>query len=262
MFGIFDSGVGGLSIFRLLERKFPEAGFLYLGDTAHFPYGNKSRAAIRDYALKNTEFLLKRGAKVIIIACHTASSLAADYLRRKFKNVPIYDVITPTVQEVLELDIKRIGIIGTRATVESKIYDKKILKTKKILIVSQACPLLVSLIEEGWLDRPEMLSVLKYYLLPLKRQKIESLILSCTHYSLIRKEIQDVIGKDIKLIDPAKVLVKYLEKDGIQISRHERTYREFWVTDFPRRFQELSKIFLGKEVKVKKIPETAMRIDH
>jgi len=245
MFGIFDSGVGGLSVVTLLKKRFTEAGFIYLGDTAHFPYGDKSKESIQDYAYKNTRFLLNQGATIIIIACHTASALAADYLRKEFQGIPIYDVITPTVKEVLRLNLDRIGVIGTRATIQSGIYEKKI---NSCAIISQPCPLLVSLIEEGWVDMPETFSILKHYLAPIKKQEAEGLILSCTHYSLIRKQIEKVLGLQIKLIDPAKILVDSLTFNNDQLIGKQNKKEEFWVTDFPLRFQELSKIFLGKEI--------------
>ena len=253
MFGIFDSGVGGLSVFRLLKEAFPEAGFIYLGDTAHFPYGEKSTEAIRDYAYKNTQFLLEKGAKVIVIACHTASALAADYLRTRFKDVPIYDVINPTIKQVLNSEIKRLGVIGTRATIDSKIYERKLkLKGKHIWIFPKACPLLVSLIEEGWVKKPETFSILKYYLSPLANKKIESLILSCTHYSLIESTIKKILDPRIEIIEPAKVLTKTLiiELDKTKTNQSNKDTEEFWVTDYPLKFEKLSKLFLGKKIKV------------
>jgi len=251
MFGIFDSGVGGLSVVALLKKRFAEASFVYLGDTAHFPYGNKSKENIQDYARENTRFLLNQGATIIIIACHTASALTADYLRKEFKGVPIYDVITPTIKEVLRLNFNHtIGVIGTRATIQSGIYEKKI---NSCTVVSQSCPLLVSLIEEGWINKPETFSILRHYLLPLKKKEIEGLILSCTHYSLIKKQIRKVLGSQIKLIDPAKILVDSLNFNEDQLIERKDKKEEFWVTDFPLRFQKLSKIFLGKEIIARKI---------
>jgi len=253
MFGIFDSGVGGLSVVNLLKKRFAGAGFIYLGDTAHFPYGEKSKEGIQSYAFKNAEFLLNKGAKAIIIACHTASSLAADYLRKEFKNIPIYDVITPTINEINRSSIKRVGVIGTRATINSGIYNEK-LKASSHIIIPQACPLLVSLIEEGWTSRPETISILKFYLNPLKEKRIDSVVLSCTHYSLLREQIGKILGPEVKLIDPAEVLVNSLELNK-EISANEKKYlrQEIYVTDYPSKFKELSKIFLGKTVHVKKV---------
>jgi glutamate racemase len=250
MFGIFDSGVGGLSVAVLLKKRFADAGFIYLGDTAHFPYGDKSKENIQDYAYKNTRFLLDQGATVIVIACHTASALAADYLRKEFQGIPIYDVITPTIKKVLRHNIGHIGIIGTRATIKSGVYERKI---NSHTVISQSCPLLVSLIEEGWISRPETFSILGHYLSPLKKQNIKGLILSCTHYSLIKEQIKRILGPQIKLIDPAEILVDSLNFDKDQLVWKKNKKEEFWVTDSPLRFQELSKIFLGREIIAKKL---------
>ena len=156
MFGIFDSGVGGLSVFRLLEKKFPKADFIYLGDTAHFPYGEKSDKSIKNYALKNSNFLKSKGADDIIIACHTASSFAGEYLKSQESElgVKVHDVISPTLRKITNSNIKCLGVIGTRGTIASGIYPKS-LKNLGIDIISQPCPLLVVLIEEGWINTPE-----------------------------------------------------------------------------------------------------------
>jgi len=251
MFGIFDSGAGGLSIVNLLRKKFANANFIYLGDTAHFPYGEKSKDNIELYADRNTHFLLKKGAKVIIIACHTASSLAADYLRNKYKKVLIYDVIEPTVEYINKQDFNRIGIIGTRATINSKIYNKK-LKLDLKNIIQQSCPLLVSLIEENWIDTPEMFSILNYYLSPFKKEKIDGLVLSCTHYSLIKNQVQKILGPKIDIIDPAEILIEKLA-ENINNFKNEDSQERFYVTDYPLKFTNLSKAFLGKTTKIKKI---------
>ncbi|MFA6437445.1 MAG: glutamate racemase [Candidatus Paceibacterota bacterium] len=258
MFGIFDSGVGGLSVYRLLEEVFPKAGFIYLGDTAHFPYGEKSEDAIKNFSLKNADFLISHGANIIIIACHTASALASKTLERQFnkKGIKIYNVITPTIEEISHNHIKRLGVIGTRGMIQSGTYAKR-LEGKGIEVIGQACPLLVSLIEEGWTDRPETFSITKHYLEPLKEKEIDALVLSCTHYSLIRPMIEKIIGSaDIKVIDPAKVLIKLLKQEIINkkiiIDSNNKT-KEFWVTDFPTKFQALSRVFLKSEVNVKMV---------
>jgi len=257
MFGIFDSGVGGLSVYRLLEEVFPKAGFIYLGDTAHFPYGEKSENAIKNFSLKNANFLISRGANTIIIACHTASALASKTLEKQFnkKGIKIYNVITPTIEEISHDHIKRLGVIGTRGMIQSGTYTKK-LEGKNIEIIAQACPLLVSLIEEGWIDKPETFSILKHYLEPLKEKKIDALVLSCTHYGLIKPLIEKIMGSGVEVIDPAKVLIKSLKQEiknqKIIIDIDNKT-KEFWVTDFPTKFSDLSKVFLGFEVNVKTV---------
>jgi glutamate racemase len=253
MFGIFDSGVGGLSVYRLLEKKFPKADFIYLGDTAHFPYGEKSDKAIKEYALKNAKFLISKGAKNIIIACHTASAFAGEYLKLKESDlgVKVYDVITPTIKKIANTDIKHLGVIGTRGTINSRTYAKSLEKFN-IKVTSQSCPLLVSLIEEGWVGKPETEAILSHYLLPLKNKKIDALVLSCTHYSLLKKDIAKIMGSDVEIIDPAQVLALELEAK-VGLLEEEGDKKEFFVTDYPSKFLELSAVFLRKSIEVKKM---------
>ncbi|HSO71582.1 MAG TPA: glutamate racemase, partial [Thermodesulfobacteriota bacterium] len=169
MIGIFDSGIGGLTVVREILEQLPEYPIVYFGDTARTPYGTKSPKTITEYAIEDMEFLLAQGAKIIIIACNSVSSVAADILREKF-NVPIFEVIAPAVQKTLEVTRNsRVGVIGTRATIGSGVYERS-LKTLRadIQVFSQACPLLVPLVEEGWLKRPETKQIVRKYLFPLK----------------------------------------------------------------------------------------------
>jgi len=253
MFGIFDSGVGGLSVYRLLERKIPKAGFIYLGDTAHFPYGEKSDKSIKEYAIKNAIFLASKGAKDVIIACHTASALAGSYLRKKEDElgVKIHDVISPTIKKIAYSDIKHLGVIGTRGTINSKTYLNALSKFN-IKVTSQPCPLLVSLIEDGWVKKRETKSILKHYLLPLKKKKIDALVLSCTHYSLLKDDIAKIMGPRVEIIDPAQLLVSELERENNDLNIQDDR-KDFYVTDYPSKFSKLSKVFLGKPINVKKI---------
>lgn len=202
MIGIFDSGIGGMTVARAVERMLPGHPLLYFGDTARTPYGDKSPEKIISYSLENTEFLLKNGAKLIIIACNSASSVATTRLREEFK-VPIIEVISPAVQRALHSTSNgRIGIIGTRATVRSDIYRKTInAGSQNVEVFSQACPLLVPLVEEGWLNKRETKMILRRYLHPLKNHQIDTLILGCTHYPLLKNLIQSRIGKRVHLID-------------------------------------------------------------
>jgi len=253
MFGIFDSGVGGLSVYRLLEREFPKAGFIYLGDTAHFPYGEKSDKSIKEYASQDASFLASRGAGNVIIACHTASAFAGKYLKSKESElgVKIYDVISPTIRKIANSNIKHLGVIGTRGTISSETYLNS-LKKFGIKVTSQPCPLLVSLIEEGWVRKLETRSILKHYLLPLKRKKIDALVLSCTHYSLLKKDIAKIMGRKVEIIDPAQVLVSELKKKA-KSAEGKESVKEFFVTDYPSKFSKLSKVFLGEPINVKKV---------
>ncbi|MEA1901260.1 MAG: glutamate racemase, partial [Thermodesulfobacteriota bacterium] len=183
MIGIFDSGIGGLTVVKAIMENLFGYDIIYFGDTARTPYGTKSSETVKKYALENTEFLLSKGAKIIVIACNTASSVATESVAENF-DIPIFEVITPAVELSINTSHKPcIGIIGTRATVKSGIYEKKIKKMNPhARVYSKACPLLVPLVEEGWLNKPETKMIVKKYLHPLKVRQIDTLILGCTHY--------------------------------------------------------------------------------
>ena len=252
MIGIFDSGIGGLILLAEIKKKFPKNSIIYLGDLAHLPYGNKSPETIKRLSLQNAKFLVKKGAKIIIIACNSASAQAAPHLKREFRNILIIDVITPTIEAAKAGHSKRIGIIGTRATIASNIYPKK-LKGNDREIFTQACPLLVHLIEEGWINRPETKKILRYYLRPLKQAQIDTLILACTHYPLLEKQIQQVMGKKVKLINSAQVgadkLAKVLKQNPkIEKKLNKNGKMKFFMTDFQHLLPEISRRFLGTKV--------------
>jgi glutamate racemase len=202
MIGIFDSGVGGLTVVRAILEQIPGYDVVYFGDTAHSPYGTKSAETVIGYTIKNIEFLLSQGARIIVIACNTASSVATAEVLERF-SVPIFEVITPAVERALQISRNfNFGVIGTRATVRSGIYEKKIIKNHpQARVYSVACPLLVPLVEEGWLSKPETAMIVRKYLRPLKIRQIDTLILGCTHYPLLKKVIQRKIGKRVQLID-------------------------------------------------------------
>lgn len=207
-----------MTVARAVESLLPEFQLIYYGDLARTPYGSKSPETITGYSIDNTEFLLDHGAKIIIIACNSAASTASDTLRQKF-DVPIFEVITPAVDRAVSTTVSgNIGVIGTRATIRSSVYDEKIKqKAPQLRIFSQACPLLVPLVEEGWLDSRETKMILRKYLAPLKQKNIDTLVLGCTHYPLLKDLIQHRIGrKSVRLIDSsievAFTLKKYLEE--------------------------------------------------
>ncbi|MEJ2656501.1 MAG: glutamate racemase [Desulfobacterales bacterium] len=187
MIGIFDSGIGGLTVVRSVMEHLPGYDIVYFGDTARTPYGTKSADTVINYSLENIDFLLQHGAKIVVIACNTASSVASIRVAETF-DVPIFEVVTPaSEQAVNRSEISVVGIIGTRATVKSGIYEKKIKKMKpEAKVYSVACPLLVPLVEEGWMKKPETMMIIKKYLLPLKVRQIDTLILGCTHYPLLK----------------------------------------------------------------------------
>ncbi|MFA9498011.1 MAG: glutamate racemase, partial [Deltaproteobacteria bacterium] len=202
MIGIFDSGIGGLTVVKSLMEKLPGYNMIYFGDTARTPYGSKSPETVVRYALENTDFLLKQGAKLIVMACNTASSVAADRVAENY-DIPIFEVVTPATEQAVKIsNTLTIGVIGTRATVKSGIYEHKIMALKPdAKVYSAACPLLVPLVEEGWMKKPETVMIIKKYLHPLKVRQIDTLILGCTHYPLLKDKIQRKIGKRVHIID-------------------------------------------------------------
>ena len=202
MIGIFDSGVGGMTVAQAVEQALPHHRLIYFGDLARTPYGSKSPETITNYARQNTKFLVEQGAKLIIIACNTAASIASDVLRNEF-DLPIFEVITPAVTKAIATTKSgRIGVIGTRATINSNIYEDKIHNLAGgSKVFSLPCPLLVPLVEEGWINKRETKMILRRYLDPLKRQQVDTLVLGCTHYPLLKELIQPRIGKRTKVID-------------------------------------------------------------
>lgn len=213
MIGIFDSGIGGLTVARAIENILPHHSLLYFGDTARTPYGTKSADIIIDYSLRNGEFLLNRGAKLIVIGCNSASSVATERLRAEF-DVPVLEVIGPAAKQAAAVTkVGRIGVIGTRATVSSKIYEKTVAHIHPgYQVTSIACPLLVPLVEEGWMNSRETKMIIRKYLHPLKDKQIDTLILGCTHYPMLKNLIQVRAGKKVTIIDSSVEVAKALQK--------------------------------------------------
>ncbi len=209
MIGIFDSGVGGMTVAHAVEQALPGYDLVYFGDLARTPYGSKSPETIRRYTRENIDFLLGKGARLIIIACNTAASVASEEMLASFR-LPVFDVINPAVSRVAAIvdaakARMKVGIIGTRATVKSGVYARKIeAAAPACKVISQECPLLVPLVEEGWLDKRETKMILRRYLHPLKTQQVNALVLGCTHYPLLKRLIQPRIGKRVEIIDSSE----------------------------------------------------------
>jgi len=256
MIGIFDSGIGGLTIIREIFKQLPEYQITYFGDTARTPYGNKSNDTIITYALQDTEFLLEKGAKIIVVACNTASAVAAKTLKEKFPNTPIFEVISPAVTEAVKVTKnKRIGVIGTRATVSSNVYKQKIDTLQNgFTIISKPCPLFVPLIEENWADQPITKMIARKYLYSLRHDQIDTLILGCTHYPLLKHVIAQKTGKNVSLIDPAEQtalqLKTYIEENlSIQKQLAKNNKHQFFFSDIAPHLTELAKRWLGTTIK-------------
>jgi len=261
MIGVFDSGFGGLTVLKEFLKVLPDYNYIYLGDNARAPYGNKSDEVIYHYTGQAVDFLFKAGCELIIIACHTASAKALrriqqEYLPEKYPNKRVLGVVAPIVEEAIKLSRgHKLGVIGTTATISSGVYKKELEKLRNDLEIFQmACPLLVPLVEEGWTERIEAKMILKKYLRPLKVKQIDTLILGCTHYPLMIKDIKRIMGKNVKIINPATVAV---EKLADYLKRHEEIEKKlvksgkrvFYTTDDINKFRELGRKFLGKEIK-------------
>ena len=259
MIGIFDSGIGGMTVARAVEQLLPDYSILYLGDIARTPYGTKSPETIIDYSLRNTEFLLEKGSELIVIACNTASSVATERLRQEFK-VPIIEVITPAVQEVVaQTRSGRIGVIGTSATIRRNIYEKTITDLfPDYKVFSYACPLLVPLVEEGWMNKRETKMIIRRYLHPLIDKQIDTLVLGCTHYPLLKDLIQPRIGKRVTLVDSSIETARYLEKflrenKGIVTCPEGEVTHQYYVTDLTDSAQQVAAKIFKRPVELKHI---------
>ncbi|MFC1524101.1 glutamate racemase [Thermodesulfobacteriota bacterium] len=213
MIGIFDSGVGGMTVARAIEKILPEYRQIYFGDLARTPYGSKSPETIIKYACQNSDFLMSKGAKILIIACNSAASVASEQLGKQY-DVPVFEVITPAVEQAVEYTGSgRIGVIGTRATIASGIYHDKIKALdSQCQVYSNACPLLVPLVEEGWINKQETKMILRRYLSPLKSKSVDTLVLGCTHYPLLIDLIRPRIGKRVRVIDSSKAIATVVRK--------------------------------------------------
>lgn len=232
MIGIFDSGVGGLTVARELMRQLPGASFLYVGDTARAPYGNKSSETIRRYAQEHMRWLQNHGATLFVVACNTLSTLGAEFFAGQ-TSWPVFDVIGPAVDEALWATRNgNIGLIGTRATIGSGIYERQLQKENDVTVHSAACPLLAPLVEEGWLDRPETEMIVRQYLEPLLEKSIDTLILGCTHYPFLAPMIQKVVGENVRLVDSAVTTINHLKKHlEEQAAVRGETTSRFFLTD-------------------------------
>jgi len=256
MLGILDSGIGGLGIARKIMERFPDCDILYFGDTARAPYGDKSAAAVIRYALQNTERLLQKGARAVLIASHTISCVAGRQMREAF-DVPIFDVTAPTIQLALETTPTFVlGILASRTTVASNRYPEEILSLiPAAKVYSAACPLLVPLVEEGWLKKPETVRIVKKYLHPLKVRQIDTLILCGNHYAQLKKIIQRKIGKRVFIIDacdavPAALAAFFKENDELKGEICKGGRRRFVLSDLNPHLLDSAKRIYGGNISV------------
>ena len=251
--GVFDSGVGGLTVVSQLFRSLPQEDIIYFGDTAHLPYGSKSKEAVTRFSLNIANFLKAQKVKIIVVACNTASSFALSSLRENI-DLPVIGVIEPGAQAAVDTTRNfKIGIIGTEGTIKSRAFEEALKKIdKNVKVFSRACPLFVPLVEEGWLDKPETSQIAEKYLSPLKDEGIDTLILGCTHYPLLKELISRIMGQEISLIDPAEATAKAVErrlgeKNLLRKGSRKAVYK-FFVSDDPEEFRRLGRRFLGKNI--------------
>ncbi len=258
--GVFDSGLGGLSVLKYFLQKLSKYNYLYLGDTARLPYGSKSPEMIYEYTRQAVDFLFQKGCNLIIIACNTASAqalrkLQQEYLPKNYPNRRILGVIRPLVEAASDKKFKKVGVLGTKATVSSDAYKNELQKINPdVEVYQQSAPLLVPLIEEGWLKKPETKMILKKYLRPLKTKQIDTLILACTHYPFLYKQVVKIMGKNIKIPHPGEIVADSLKN---YINNHpELKLKEvsfpslnYYVTDSLNNFRVQAEKFLEKPVK-------------
>jgi len=250
--GIFDSGVGGLTVFKEIADLLPGENLIYLGDTARVPYGTKSTETVCRYAFEAAEFLIDKGVKLLVIACNTASAVALPKLRQHFQ-LPVIGVLEPGAHKAVQSRNQRIGVIGTEATVNSGRYPEAIHELMpQARIVSAACPLFVPLAEEGWAEHPVAQQIAAEYLQPLIRAQVDTLVLGCTHYPLLRLTLRKVMGDQVTLVDSAaetaRSVHQLFSEQGLENPQHGGQ-RAFYVTDVPDRFVRVGRAFLGAELK-------------
>jgi len=251
--GVFDSGLGGLTVMQQLMKALPDEHFIYFGDTARLPYGEKGRETIIRYSIENTVFLLEKNIKALVVACNTATAHALERLQQIF-SVPVIGVIDPGAESAVNISKNgRIAVLGTKGTIQSQSYQKAIAqKNPSVTLFPIACPLFVPLVEESYANHPAARLIVQEYLRPLKDQQIDTLLLGCTHYPLLHSIIQEEIGKDVAIIDSAvscaKKLATILTENGLKRSDNLTPKHQYFVSDEPLKFQTLGQNFLNMAI--------------
>ncbi len=250
--GVFDSGIGGLTVFREICQLMPNEELIYLGDTARVPYGTKSPETVTRYSFENAKFLLAQNVKAIVVACNTASAFAVTALKQTF-DMPLLGVIEAGVEEAIRRTLSgRIGVIGTYATVQSGRYETLLKENGAEEVISVACPLFVPLAEEGWTDNSIALDIAKVYLKPFETSKVDTLILGCTHYPLLQNIIASVCGDGVQLVNSAYTaalkLKETLLREKLATSRKAGGKRSYFVIDSAERAREVGSRFLGEDI--------------
>jgi glutamate racemase len=265
MIGFFDSGVGGLTVVKAVLKRLPQYQIMYLGDSARTPYGNRSQEVIYQFTQQAVAYLFEHGCELVVVACNTASAEALrriqqEWLPQHYPDRRVLGVIRPVAEEAARVSkFGRIGVVGTRGTISSGAFEREIRHIRPDAVISQqACPLLVPLIEEGWLKRPETNRIIRSYLRPLKQKRIDTLVLGCTHYPMLLKQFRAIAGRSVTVLDAATIVA---EKLADYLARHpeietkltESSDHHFLVTDSTPQFAQLARQWLGREVVLEKI---------
>lgn len=254
--GIFDSGIGGLTVANAIAKALPKEQLIYFGDTAHLPYGDKSPDSIKYYSIRIAQFLLQHHCKMIVIACNTASALAYETVKDFIGNrVPVIDVVNPLVDEISRnKKVKHIGVIATKGTIKSDIYARKLKhKNKHLEVSSLAAPLLVSMIEEGFFNNKTSRTIINDYLSRPKLKKIDSLILGCTHYPLIKPEVEEYYKGKVNIYDNAEVVARKVKEvlgNLKLLAAKKGAHHRFYVSDYTKSFEESSRYFFPSKIKL------------
>jgi glutamate racemase len=251
--GLFDSGIGGLTVMRQMMNALPKESLIYFGDTARLPYGEKNSERIVQYSIENANFLISQEIKLLVIACHTSSAYAVHKLRQQF-SIPIIEIIEPSVEKVTQFSQEgAIAILATRGTILSNAYEKSIRqKHPNKTIFSVACPLLVPLIEENWSSHPATRLIIREYLEPLKTQNVDTVLLGCTHYPLLRDIIQEELGQKPIIVDSAQACVEQvshlLTQQNLHTTNVEVPFHRYFVSDDPKKFKGQAEGILSRSL--------------
>lgn len=251
--GIFDSGVGGLTVFKEVISLLPGEDIIYLGDTARVPYGTRSPQTVIKYSQEITQFLLRQGIKLLVVACNTSSAVSLPSLQQQTE-IPVIGVIEPGARRTAEMtQNKRVGVIGTEGTVKSRAYEQAIQRIDKgITVITRACPLFVPLAEEGWVDNQVARLTAQSYLRPLCEEAIDTLVLGCTHYPLLEGIIKEITGDGVCLVnsakETAKEVTKVLHEEKLATHKQKNGSYTFYVTDNAERFIDVGEKFLGRKL--------------
>lgn len=255
--GIFDSGVGGLTVAHAIKQILPGESLIYFGDTAHLPYGDKSAESIRQYSRKITEFLLEHDSKVVLVACNSASASAFDSLKQEFdKRTILIDVIDPVVDYLSTRNFERIGVIGTKRTISSGTYENKLKqRIPETVLVSLATPLLVPMIEEGFIFDDISNAIIRTYLSDPSLNGIQALILGCTHYPIIRNQISKIFNFNIEIVDSARVVAENLRRtleNNDLLNKGGKVNDQFYISDYTPYFEKIARMFFEGEINLRR----------